>query len=109
MTFATAERAHEAAERADYSALQEDDDERLMVEEQIISGYLTDAWSGKDDDWIVSDSNRTNTSLAKILAVVRDGDADPRIQVDAIRSIILAMQAAGAVDQVEHLSAKGVI
>lgn len=110
MTFDTAERAHEAQERNDYSLLIEgDDDEREMIEDQIITSYLSDAWDGKDDDWVVRDSNRTNESLAKILTIVRQSASDPRQQVDAIRSIILAMQAAGAVEQLETLRAKGVV
>lgn len=109
MTFETAERACEAQERAEYSALQGVDPDRLMIEEQIITGYLSDAWEGSDDDWIVCDSNRTNDALLKILAVVRQRSAEPREQVDSIRSIILAMQAAGAMEHLEHLSAKGVL
>jgi len=109
MTFATAERAHEAQEREDYSALHDTDLDRMMIEEQIITGYLADAWEGSDDDWIVCDSNRTNESMAKILAIVRQRGAEPRDQINSIRSVILAMQAAGAMDHLEHLSAKGVL
>lgn len=109
MTFATAERAHEAQERDAYSALFEGDEERMMIEEQIISGYLSDAWDGTDDDWIVCDPNRTNESLGKILAIIRQRGAEPREQIDGIRSIILAMQAAGAMEHLEHLLAKGVL
>lgn len=108
MSFDSAERHHEAQEREEYSALQEAaDEEREMIEGQIIDEYLRDAWEGKDDDWIVCDWNRTNESMLKILAVVRDAGADPRTQVDSIRSIILAMQAEGASENLEHLSAKG--
>lgn len=109
MNFEAAERAHEAHDRAAYSALLEGDADRLMLDEQIISAYLSDAWEGSDDDWIVCDSNRTNDALLKILAVVRQRSAEPREQVDSIRSIILAMQAAGAMEHLEHLSAKGVL
>lgn len=109
MTFANAERAHEAQDRADYSALHDGDSDRLMIEEQTISAYLSDAWDGSDDDWIVCDSNRTNDALGKILEIIRQRGAEPREQINAIRSIILAMQAAGAVEHLEHLTAKGVL
>lgn len=104
MTFATAERAHEAQERSDYSALHDDDPDRMMIEEQIITGYLSDAWDGSDDDWIVCDSNRTHDAMGKILAVVRQRGAEPRDQINAVRSIILAMQAAGAMEHLERMS-----
>jgi len=81
----------------------------MMIEEQIITGYLSDAWEGSDDDWIVCDSNRTNDALGKILEIIRQRGAEPREQINAIRSIILAMQAAGAVEHLEHLTAKGVL
>jgi hypothetical protein len=104
MTFESAERAHEVQEREDYSALHDTDLERMMIEEQIITGYLSDAWEGSDDDWIVCDSNRTNESMAKILAIVRQRGAEPRDQINAIRSIILAMQAAGATEHLERMT-----
>lgn len=107
--FDTAERSHEAQERAEYSALQYVDPDSLMIEDQIISAYLSDAWEGSDDDWIVCDSNRTNDALGKILEIVRQRGADPREQINSIRSIILAMQDAGAMEHLEHLSAKGVL
>lgn len=107
MNFEAAERAHEAQERADYSALLEGDADRLMIEEQIVSAYLSDSWDGSDDDWIVCDSNRANDALGKILEIVRQRGAEPRDQINDIRSIILAMHAAGAVEHLDHLKAKG--
>lgn len=109
MTFDSAERANEAEEREDYSALQDADDESEMINNQAIEEYLSAAWEGNDDDWIICDWNRTNESMLKILAVVRDGGADPRIQVDAIRSIILAMQSEGALEYLRSMKSNGIL
>lgn len=108
MTFATAERAHEAQERADYSELLEGDDRIDEIEEQIISGYMQDAHDGTDDDWVRSDEDRTHAAMMKIAKIIASDD-EPAAKVCAVRSIIHAVQAAAALFHLEVLRRKGLV